>query len=126
MEYDYDYLIVGAGMTADAAAKSIRKADAEGRIGIVGDEPQALYERPPLSKSLWKGDKPVESIDLATERSGAVLHLGRRIEVLDCVDRSARDGQGDVYRYRRLLLATGATPRKLPIRRCARDQFPHA
>jgi NADPH-dependent 2,4-dienoyl-CoA reductase/sulfur reductase-like enzyme len=35
--------------------------------------------------------------------------------VLDCVDRSARDGQGDVYRYRRLLLATGATPRKLPI-----------
>jgi NADPH-dependent 2,4-dienoyl-CoA reductase/sulfur reductase-like enzyme len=115
MEYDYDYLIVGAGMTADAAAKSIRKADAEGRIGIIGDEPQAPYERPPLSKSLWKGDKPVESIDLATERSGAVLHLGRRVKVLDCVDRSARDGEGDIYRYRRLLLATGATPRKLPI-----------
>jgi len=115
MEYDYDYLIVGAGMTADAAAKSIRKADAEGRIGVVGDEPQAPYERPPLSKSLWKGDKPVDSIDLATERSGAVLHLGRRVKALDCVDRSVRDGQGDIYRYRRLLLATGATPRKLPI-----------
>jgi len=102
-------------MTADAAAKSIRKEDAEGRIGVVGDEPQAPYERPPLSKALWKGDKPVDSIDLATERSGAVLHLGRRVKALDCVDRSVRDGQGDIYRYRRLLLATGATPRKLPI-----------
>jgi NADPH-dependent 2,4-dienoyl-CoA reductase/sulfur reductase-like enzyme len=115
MEHDYDYLIIGAGMTADAAAKSIRKADADGRIGIVGDEPQAPYERPPLTKALWKGDKPVESIDLATERSGAVLHLGRRIKALDCVDRSARDHHGDVYRYRRLLLATGAVPRKLPV-----------
>jgi NADPH-dependent 2,4-dienoyl-CoA reductase/sulfur reductase-like enzyme len=115
MEHDYDYLIVGGGMTADAAAKSIRKADAEARIGIVGDETHAPYERPPLSKALWKGDKAVDSIDLGTAQSGATLHLGRRVQALDCVDRSARDGQGDVYRYRRLLLATGATPRRLPI-----------
>jgi NADPH-dependent 2,4-dienoyl-CoA reductase/sulfur reductase-like enzyme len=114
MEHDYDYLIIGAGMTADAAAKSIRKADDAARIGIVGDEAQAPYERPPLSKSLWK-DKSVESIDLGTERSGAVMHLGRRIESLDPVDRSARDRDGDLYRYRRLLLATGATPRKLAV-----------
>src|SRR5215831_16617708 len=114
MEPDYDYLIIGAGMTADAAAKSIRKADAGGSIGIVGDETHPPYERPPLSKALWK-DKTVESIDLATERSGAVLHLGRRARALDCVDRSARDDHGNVYRYRRLLLATGATPRKLPF-----------
>ena len=115
MDHDYDYLIVGAGMTADAAAKSIRKTDSEGRIGIVGDEAHPPYERPPLTKALWKGDKKVESIDLGTERSEAVLHLGRRVKALDCVDRSARDDQGDVYRYRRLLLATGATPRILPF-----------
>ena len=115
MEHLYDYLIIGAGMTADAAAKAIRKADAEASIGMVGDESHAPYERPPLTKALWKGDKPVESIDLGTDRSGAVLHLQRRIEVLDRDDRSARDDQGDVYRYRRLLLATGASPRKLPF-----------
>jgi len=115
MDHDYDYLIIGAGMTADAAAKSIRKTDAAGRIGIVGDETHPPYERPPLTKALWKGDKKVESIDLGTDRSEAVLHLGRRVKMLDCVDRSARDGHGDVYRYRRLLLATGATPRTLPF-----------
>ncbi|HSE12303.1 MAG TPA: FAD-dependent oxidoreductase [Rudaea sp.] len=115
MEHLYDYLIVGAGMTADAAAKALRKADADASIGIVGDERQPPYERPPLSKALWKGDKPVESIDLGTDRSGAVLHLQRRIETLDRDDRSARDDHGDVYRYRRLLLATGAAARKLPF-----------
>jgi len=115
MEHLYDYLIIGAGMTADAAAKAIRKADAEASIGIVGEEKQAPYERPPLTKALWKGDKPIESIDLGTDRSGAVLHLQRRIEVLDRDDRSARDNHADTYRYRRLLLATGAAPRKLPF-----------
>ncbi|HEX3125488.1 MAG TPA: FAD-dependent oxidoreductase [Rhodanobacteraceae bacterium] len=115
MEHLYDYLIIGAGMTADAAAKAIRKADAEASIGIVGEEKQAPYERPPLTKALWKGDKPIESIDLGTDRSGAVLHLQRRIEVLDRDDRSARDNHADIYRYRRLLLATGAAPRKLPF-----------
>ena len=115
MEHLYDYLIIGAGMTADAAAKAIRKADAEASIGMVGNERQAPYERPPLTKALWKGDKPVDSIDLGTDRSGAVLHLQRRIEALDRDDRSARDDHGDIYRYRRLLLATGATPRKLPF-----------
>jgi len=63
VDYEYDYLIVGAGMTADAAAKALRSGDAQASIGIVGDEPQPPYERPPLSKALWKGDKPVESID---------------------------------------------------------------
>jgi NAD(P)H-nitrite reductase len=115
MEHLYDYLIIGAGMTADAAAKAIRKADADASIGMVGDEGHAPYERPPLTKALWKGAKPVGSIDLGTDRSGAVLHLQRQIEVLDRDDRSARDDHGDIYRYRRLLLATGASPRKLPF-----------
>jgi NADPH-dependent 2,4-dienoyl-CoA reductase/sulfur reductase-like enzyme len=114
MHYEYDHLIIGGGMTADAAAKAIREADANARIGMVGDEARAPYERPPLSKALWK-DKTVESIDLGTARSGATLHLGRRIVALDRAAHTARDDRGDEYRYRKLLLATGATPRRLPF-----------
>jgi len=112
MQHDYDYLIVGGGMTADAAAKAIREADAKARIGIVGDETHPPYERPPLSKALWK-DKAIEAVDLATAKSGATLHLGRRIVSLDRAAHIARDDHDDTYRYRKLLLATGATPRKL-------------
>lgn len=115
MDHEYDYLIVGAGMTADAAAKSIRKADASGRIGIVGDEADAPYERPPLSKALWKGDKPVESVDLDTARAGVTLHLGRRAVAIDRGAHTVSDSNGDRYRYRKLLLATGATPRRLGL-----------
>jgi NADPH-dependent 2,4-dienoyl-CoA reductase/sulfur reductase-like enzyme len=115
MEHTYDYLIIGGGMTADAAAKAIHEADAAAHIGIVGDEPQPPYERPPLSKALWKGDKSPESIDLATSKSGAILHLGRHVTALDRSARITRDAEGDTYRYRRLLLATGAAPRRLPF-----------
>ena len=114
MQHDFDHLIVGGGMTADAAAKAIRESDAKARIGMVGDEARAPYERPPLSKTLWK-DKAVEAIDLGTSQSGTTLHLGRRIVALDRAAHTARDDQGDTYRYRKLLLATGATPRKLPF-----------
>ena len=115
MEYEYDHLIVGAGMAADAAAKALRDADAAARIGIVGNEKHAPYERPPLSKALWKDDKPVESIDLGTAKTKAVLHLRRRIVTLDRMAHRATDDQGDAYRYRKLLLTTGATPRRLPF-----------
>ena len=115
MEHRYDHLIVGGGMTADAAAKAIHESDANARIGLVGAEAHAPYERPPLSKALWKGDKTPQSIDLGTAKSSAELHLDRRIVALDRTDHSARDDRGDVYRYRRLLLATGATPRRLPF-----------
>src|SRR5574337_523294 len=115
MEHVHDYLIIGAGMVADAAAKDIREIDATASVGLVGEETSAPYQRPPLSKALWKGDKSPADIDLATAGSGATLHLGRRITALDRAAHTARDDRGDTYRYRRLLLATGATSRRLPF-----------
>ena len=115
MEHVYDYLIVGGGMAADAAARAIREADAGARVGLVGDEASPPYQRPPLSKALWKGDKSPADVDLGTASSGATLHTGRRIVALDRAAHAARDDRGDSYRYRRLLLATGATPRRLPF-----------
>lgn len=109
----YDYLIVGGGMTADAAARGIRKEDQRGGIGIVGADPHAPYNRPPLSKALWKGD-PVDSIWRKTEETGAELHLGRRIVRVDPDARRATDDRGTTYDYGKLLLATGGRPRRLP------------
>jgi len=113
MEHVHDYLIVGTGMAADAAAKAIHAADAAASIGMVGDEASPPYQRPPLSKALWKGDTSPADIDLATAASGASLYLGRRVTGLDRAAHLALDDQGDTYHYRRLLLATGATPRRL-------------
>ena len=58
---DYPYLIVGGGMTADAAARAIREADPKAPIGLISAEPHPPYNRPPLSKALWKGE-PEDSI----------------------------------------------------------------
>ncbi len=113
MQHTTDYLIIGAGMAADAAAHAIREVDTSGRIDMVGAEAVPPYQRPPLSKALWKGDKTPTEIDLATAATGAQLHLGRRIEALDCAAHSARDDHGDVWQYRHALLANGATARHM-------------
>jgi 3-phenylpropionate/trans-cinnamate dioxygenase ferredoxin reductase subunit len=108
----YKYLIIGGGMTADAAALGIREVDANGSIGLIGSEPDPPYDRPPLSKKLWKG-KPIESIWRGTQDKGVDLHLGRMVQSLDPQNKAATDDQGNTYTYEKLLLATGGTPRRL-------------
>ena len=109
----YDYLIIGGGMTADAAARGIRERDTSGTIGIVSSDPSPPYNRPPLTKGLWKGEE-FDSIWRKTEETGAELCLGRRVTKLDAGKKEATDDGGDRYSYRKLLLATGGQPRKLP------------
>ena len=58
---DFKYLIVGGGMTADAAVGGIRERDRDGTIAVLSNEKHPPYNRPPLSKKLWAG-KPLESI----------------------------------------------------------------
>jgi len=108
----YQYLIVGAGMTADAAADGIRQVDPAGSIGLIGAEPHPPYNRPPLSKALWKG-KSLESIWRHTDRRGVDAHLGRTVRVLDAAQKCVIDDQGTAYTWEKLLLATGGAPREL-------------
>jgi len=110
--HSYKYLIIGGGMTADAAVKGIREVDREGEIGLIGAESHPPYKRPPLSKKLWKG-APEDSIWLHTEDSGVSMLLGRVAVDLDAAARRVSDDRGDEYTYEKLLLATGGTPRKL-------------
>lgn len=111
---DYKYLIIGGGMTGDAAAQGIREVDPDGTIGLIGAERDPPYNRPPLTKGLWK-DKPFDSIWRHTENRNVDLHLGRRAETLDVQAKHITDSQGDTYTYEKLLLATGGQPRRLPF-----------
>ena len=106
------YLLVGGGMTADAAAEGIRTHDADGTITLVGAEPHPPYKRPPLTKGLWAGGDEAK-IWRGTADRGVELVLGRRIVDLDLEARRAVDDQGAEYAYEKLLLATGGRPRKL-------------
>jgi 3-phenylpropionate/trans-cinnamate dioxygenase ferredoxin reductase subunit len=110
---EYRYLIVGGGMTGDAACRGIRDHDADGSIGVFGEEDHEPYARPPLTKGLWKG-KPEDSIWRGTPELGVDLHLGRKVESLDLDARTATADDGETHTYEQLLLATGGTPRRLP------------
>jgi len=109
----YRYLIVGGGMTGDAACKGIRTHDADGTIGLIGAESHPPYKRPPLTKGLWSGAEE-DSIWRGTEKANVDLRLGRRVVSLDLEQRRATDDQGDEIAYERLLLATGGRPRTVP------------
>jgi NADPH-dependent 2,4-dienoyl-CoA reductase/sulfur reductase-like enzyme len=111
---NYTYLIVGGGMTAAAAVQGIREVDPSGSIGLISAEGHPPYNRPPLSKGLWKG-KPLESIWRHTESQGVTAHLGPTVRHLDPQNKQVTDDQGTVYGYSKLLLATGGTPRRLPF-----------
>ncbi|HXN06179.1 MAG TPA: FAD-dependent oxidoreductase, partial [Nitrospiria bacterium] len=109
------YLIVGGGMTADSAISGIRQVDAKGSINLVSLEPFPPYNRPPLSKGLWKGD-PIETIWRKTLHQGTQSYLGNEILKLDLQNKSATDNQGAVYSFDKLLLATGGKPRKFSFK----------
>jgi NADPH-dependent 2,4-dienoyl-CoA reductase/sulfur reductase-like enzyme len=111
----YKYLIIGGGMTADAAIDGIRQIDPEGAIGLISAEVKPPYNRPPLTKGLWQG-KPFEKIWRGTPtKEGVTLHLGQTVQSLDPTTKRVTDDQGRVYTYEKLLLAVGGTPRRLPF-----------
>jgi NADPH-dependent 2,4-dienoyl-CoA reductase/sulfur reductase-like enzyme len=111
---NYEYLIVGGGMTADAALRGIRELDRDGRVAIIGSDENPPYNRPPLTKGLWKG-KTMDKVWRRTQELPVDLILGCTIRSIDPHQKVARDDQGGEYHYEKLLLATGGTPRKLPF-----------
>ncbi len=109
---EFRYLIVGGGMTGDAATEGIRELDSAGTIGLVSAESDPPYQRPPLSKKLWFGE-PFESIWCQTASRKVEMFLGRRITAIDPAEKKVTDDEGTQYQYDKLLLATGGSPRQL-------------
>lgn len=114
MDHQFDYLILGAGMAGSAAAVALRAAAPNASIAILGDESHPPYDRPPLSKALWKDGQEAD-IWRPIDAARATLQLGRRALTLDRANHVVRDDAGDRWHYGKLLIATGGTPRRLPF-----------
>ncbi len=112
-------VIVGASLAGLRAAEELRALGHTGRITMVGDEPHRPYDRPPLSKQVLAGTKPPESTALVVGR-GSVddldldWRLGESASGLDLAARSVLLAGGEQLRYDGLVIATGASPKRLP------------
>ena len=109
--------IVGASLAGYWAAETLRRDGFEGRISLIGDEPHAPYDRPPLSKKFLAGDLYDDRLPLTTAENladlGLEMRLGCQATGLDVATRTLEvDGVAEPYDG--LLIATGARCRNLP------------
>jgi 3-phenylpropionate/trans-cinnamate dioxygenase ferredoxin reductase subunit len=113
------FIVAGGGLAGAKAVETLREEGFEGRLVLVGEEADRPYERPPLSKDYLRGDAERETIYVHPEEfyaeHGVELRLGRRAVELDLGQRELVLDNGEWLRYDRLLLATGAEPRRLAI-----------
>ncbi|MEG3167945.1 FAD-dependent oxidoreductase [Sphingomonas sp. LB3N6] len=112
-----DILIVGAGHAGAQAAIALRQLGFNGTIGLLGDETELPYERPPLSKDYLSGNKPFERI-LIRPRAFWVdrkidMLLGRRVATVDPAGHSVTCVDGTLIGYGSLIWAAGGAPRGL-------------
>jgi 3-phenylpropionate/trans-cinnamate dioxygenase ferredoxin reductase component len=113
------FVIVGASLAGAKAAETLRQEGFDGRIVLVGAEEERPYERPPLSKEYLRGEVGRENVYVHDEGFYAEhdieLRLGRTAENLDTSTRELELDGGERLGYDRLLLTTGAEPRRLSI-----------
>ena len=111
---EYKYLIIGGGMTASSAIDGIREIDTTGSIGLLSAEADAPYNRPPLSKALWKG-AALDSIWRDLKSKNVEIYLSTIVKEIDHKRKRVVCENGEIYCYDKLLLATGVRPKQLPF-----------
>nr|XP_034978979.1 apoptosis-inducing factor 1, mitochondrial isoform X3 [Zootoca vivipara] len=136
------FLLIGGGTAAFAAARSIRARDPGARVLIVSEDPELPYMRPPLSKELWFSDDPdvpetlrfkqwngkqrsiyfqppsfyVSARDLPhLENGGVAVLTGRKVVHMDIRGNIVKLDNGAEISYDKCLIATGGSPRNLPV-----------
>ncbi len=113
------FVIVGAGLAGAKAAETLRAEGFTGRVILIGDERDHPYERPPLSKGYLLGQDERDSVFVHEPAWYAEhdieLHLGQPVTALDRAAKTVTLGDGTSLGYDKLLLATGAEPRRLDV-----------
>lgn len=111
-----DIVVVGASIAGFSAAAELRARGHDGPIRLIGDEPVRTYERPPLSKGVLGGDDPATTEWTAARGDDLQLDwlVGERAVGLDPSARSVALATGETVPFDGLVIATGASPRRLP------------
>jgi 3-phenylpropionate/trans-cinnamate dioxygenase ferredoxin reductase component len=119
MSVSEPFVIIGAGLAGAKAAEALRERGYDGPLVLVGEEEHRPYERPPLSKEFLSGKSEREKIFVHEEswypEHDVELRLGRRAAAIDRGHRQVRLTDGSRIPYSKLLLATGSSPRHLPV-----------
>ncbi len=119
MPSDQTFLIVGAGLAGAKAAETLREEGFDGRLLLIGAERERPYERPPLSKDYLRGEAGRDKVYVHDQGFYAEhdieLRLGRTAVSLDTAASALDLDDGERLHYDRLLLSTGAEPRRLQI-----------
>jgi 3-phenylpropionate/trans-cinnamate dioxygenase ferredoxin reductase subunit len=112
------FVIVGASLAGAKAAETLREEGFDGRVVLIGEEPDRPYERPPLSKDYLRGEadgKPFVHEESFYGDNEIELRTSTVVEDIDRVASEVVLAGGETIGFDRLLLATGAAPRRLPI-----------
>jgi 3-phenylpropionate/trans-cinnamate dioxygenase ferredoxin reductase subunit len=114
------FVIVGAGMAGGKATETLREEGFDGRVVLLGAEPERPYERPPLSKDYLRGEAERNGVYLHEdagwyEQHDVELRTSTQVQSLDVGERAVVLDGGERIGYDALLLATGAEPRRPPI-----------
>jgi 3-phenylpropionate/trans-cinnamate dioxygenase ferredoxin reductase component len=112
------FVVVGANLCGGTVVHTLRQEGFDGRIVLLGEEPDLPYERPPLSKEYLRGEQPRESLFVRPpswyEDNQVDARVGTRVTAVDPGGRAVELSDGERLEYDAVLLATGGRPRKLP------------
>ncbi|TDC63976.1 NAD(P)/FAD-dependent oxidoreductase [Actinomadura sp. GC306] len=113
------FVIAGAGLAGAKAAETLREEGFTGRVLLIGDEVERPYERPPLSKGFLLDKEPREKAHVHEadwyDKHDVELRAGASVTAVDPGAHEVRLSTGEPVRYTKLLLATGASPRRLDV-----------
>lgn len=111
------FVVVGANLCGGTVVQTLRQEGFDGRVVLVGEEPELPYERPPLSKEYLRGEQPLDRLFLQPpswyEQNDVEARLGIRATGVDTAARAVELSDGERLDYDALLLATGGRPRML-------------
>ena len=119
MPAEETYVIVGASLAGAKAAETLREEGFAGAVILIGDEQLRPYERPPLSKGYLLGKDDADSVYVHEAswypEHDVDLRLGVTVISVDAAARQVMLAAGEPVSYDKLLITTGASPRRLRV-----------